>query len=92
MIPLNYPSSILSANALRPGAVLRELSLRQDRVPVDERVDLPEIQESFRVNFSDEARASGSGGLGNEAYRPPPGGANPETERKLQIYAQIAGL
>lgn len=92
MIPLNYPSSILSANALRPGALLRELSVRQDRVPLDERVDLPEIQESFRVNFSDEARASGSGGLGNEAYRPPPGGANPETERKLRMYALIAGL
>jgi hypothetical protein len=92
MIPLHYPSNLLSANALRPGAVLRELSVRQDRVPLDQRVDLPEIQESFRVNFSDEARASGSRGPVNEPYRPPQGGANPETERRLQIYAQIAGL
>lgn len=44
------------------GAILREFAMRQDRVPLDERVDLPEIQESYRVNFSDEALAASVNG------------------------------
>ena len=92
MIPFIYPSNLLSANALRAGSLLRELSTRQDRVPTDQRVDLPEIQESFRVSFSDEARANASSGPGNEPYRPPVVGANPETARKLRAYELIAGL
>lgn len=58
MIPLPYPAALQTIPAPRPGALLRELAVRQDRLPQDERIDLPEIQESFRVSFSDEARAA----------------------------------
>ncbi|WP_295006723.1 hypothetical protein [uncultured Dechloromonas sp.] len=92
MIPLTYPSNLLSAHAQRPGSLLREVAARQDRVPQDQRVDLPEIQESFRVSFSDEARAYESSGLGNEQYRQAPAGTPPENARKLRAYDTIAGL
>lgn len=91
MIPLAYPSNVLAAQAQRPGTLLRELAARQDRVAPDQRVDLPEIQESFRVSFSDEARASGSN-LGNEQPHSPPAASNPDTARKLRTYQAIAGL
>ena len=90
MIPLAYPSNVLAAQAQRPGTLLRELAARQDRVAPDQRVDLPEIQESFRVSFSDEARASGSS-LGNEQPHSPPAASNPDTARKLRTYQAIAG-
>lgn len=92
MIPLAYPSNVLAAQAQRPGTLLRELAARQDRVAPDQRVDLPEIQESFRVSFSDEAHASGSGSLGNEQPHSPPAASNPDTARKLRTYQAIAGL
>lgn len=38
--------------------LLREFVVRRDRIPLDERVDMPEIQESFRVALSDEAVAA----------------------------------
>jgi hypothetical protein len=66
---------------------LRELAPRQDRLPVDERIDLPEIQESFRVSFSDEARAASMGGVGNEV----PAG-NSVSDKRLDAYRAIAGL
>ncbi|NTV70616.1 MAG: hypothetical protein HGA71_10765 [Azonexaceae bacterium] len=66
----------------RAGVILREIATRSDRVPVAERVDLPEIQESFRVSFSNEARVQpasppdrqptrtdGLGPTGIDAYR-----------------------
>ncbi|WP_434515676.1 hypothetical protein AB6Q56_02820 [Dechloromonas sp. ARDL1] len=92
MIPLTYPTNLLSAYALRPGNLLREVAPRQDRVPQDQRVDLPEIQESFRVSFSDEARAYEANGLGNEQYRPVPADANPQIAQKLRAYEVVAGL
>lgn len=92
MIPLTYPSNLLSAYALRPGNLLREVAARQDRIPQDQRVDLPEIQESFRVSFSDEARAYESSGLGNEQYRQAPAGTTPENAQKLRAYDRVAAL
>ncbi len=92
MIPLTYPSNLLSANVLRHGSLLREVAGRQDRVPQDQRVDLPEIQESSRVSFSDEARAYDASGLGNEQYRQAPAGASQETAQKLRSYEVIADL
>ena len=87
MIPLPYPAALQTIPAPRPGALLRELAVRQDRLPQDERIDLPEIQESFRVSISDEARAAGMGGVGNEA----PAG-NSISDRRLEVYQAIAGL
>ena len=52
----------------RAGNILREVAPRADRVPADERVDLPEIQESFRVSFSDQVRVRHSD---NQPDRPP---------------------
>ena len=87
MIPLPYPAALQTIPAPRPGALLRELAVRQDRLPQDERIDLPEIQESFRVSFSDEARAAGMGSVGNE--RP---AGNSVSDRRLDAYRAIAGL
>lgn len=42
----------------QPGSVSRELSPRSDQLPVDAQVDLPEIQQSWKVSFSDDARAT----------------------------------
>lgn len=81
MLPI--PSLFLSNASQRVGAILREIAPRGDRPPVDDQVDLPEIQESFRVSFSDEsrlqsaanpsdrqpARATGLGPVGLDAYR-----------------------
>ena len=87
MIPLPTLPGLQAIPPSRPGALLRELAPRQDRLPVDERVDLPEIQESFRVSFSDEARAAGMSGAGNE--RP---AGNSVSDRRLDAYRAIAGL
>ena len=92
MIPVSYPSNHLSAYALRPGNLLREVATRQDRIPQDQRVDPPEIQESFRVSFSDETLADKVGDLGNEQHRQAPSAENPANTQKLQTYAVIAGL
>jgi len=67
--------------------LLRELAVRQDRLPQDERIDLPEIQESFRVSFSDEARAAGISGAGNETQA-----GNSVADRRLDAYRAIAAL
>lgn len=58
MLPIP-PQFTLNASQ-RTGAFLREIAPRVDRIPADDRVDLPEIQESFRVSFSEEARAQAS--------------------------------
>ena len=53
MIPSN--SSVNPLLSASRSILLREFVPRADRVPRDERVDVPEIQESARVNFSDAA-------------------------------------
>lgn len=56
---------------LRSGA-LREFAMRQDRLPADQQVDLPEIQESFRVSFSDAALAASAEGVRDVMQKPRP--------------------
>lgn len=87
MIPLPYPAALQTIPAPRPGALLRELAVRQDRLPQDERIDLPEIQESFRVSFSDEARAASITGARNETQA-----GNSVVDRRLDAYRAIAAL
>ncbi|MCK6406110.1 MAG: hypothetical protein L6Q60_08855 [Rhodocyclaceae bacterium] len=75
------------------GVVLREFAPRTDRVPRDLRVDTPEIQESFRVSFSDAALAAASGSVRDAAQRPTVTdegelGADP----RLLAYRRIAAL
>lgn len=87
MIPLPYPAALQTIPAPRPGTLLRELAVRQDRLPQDERIDLPEIQESFRVSFSDEARAASITGARNETQA-----GNSVADRRLDAYRAIAAL
>ena len=87
MIPLPTLPGLQAIPPSRPGALLRELAPRQDRLPVDERVDLPEIQESFRVSFSDEARAASITGARNETQA-----GNSVADRRLDAYRAIAAL
>ena len=54
---------------------------------MDERIDLPEIQESFRVSFSDEARAASITGARNETQA-----GNSVADRRLDAYRAIAAL
>jgi hypothetical protein len=58
---LSIPLVIQNNASTRASALLRDIAPRQDRVPVDDRVDLPEIQESFRVSFSDQTRVQHAG-------------------------------
>lgn len=78
-IPLTPPGTASS----RASALTHDIAPRQDRIPADDRVDLPEIQESFRISFSDQARVQhaanqtehqpyrheGLGPTGIDAYR-----------------------
>lgn len=69
------------------GAFTRELAPRQDRVANDQRIDTREIQESFRVSFSDAVRADATGATRDAAQTPvelvSPG---------IRAYQQIAAL
>ena len=86
MLPISY-INLANVPAFRSVQVRDGLVARQDRVPPAEQVDLPEIQESFRVSFSDEARAAGMSGAGNE--RP---AGNSVSDKRLDAYRAIAGL
>ncbi|GAA5174475.1 hypothetical protein GCM10025771_04280 [Niveibacterium umoris] len=70
-----------------PGLVrspwLRDLAIRRDRIPRDERADAPEIEEAFRVSFSDAVRA---------AAVPPPRDEVRVLDRRLRSYRDIAQL
>lgn len=73
--------------------VLRELAPRTDRIPRDQRVDVPEIQESFRVNFSNAALAAAIGPLRNAVLRPgftDSRGADPDP--RLLAYHRVGVL
>jgi len=74
---------------LRNG-VLREFVMRQDRIPNDQRVDLPEIQESFRVSFSNGALAAAAEESRNVLQKPGPTDEGGATELKLKAYVDIA--
>ncbi len=76
----------------RLGAVGRELAPRTDRLALDARVDLPEIQESWRVSFSDGARV-GPAVADREAGQAPAGERQARAVAvALASYRQIAEL
>lgn len=91
MLPLDKVPANPTQSPLRSG-VLREFILRQDRVARDQRVDLREIQESFRVSFSDEALAASSEGLRGILQKGRPADERGATELKLKAYQSIAAL
>lgn len=86
------PAGLPSVNNHR-SVVLRELAPRTDRIPPDQRVDVPEIQESFRVNFSNAALAAATAPVRNAAQRPgftETRGADPDP--RLLAYRRIEAL
>lgn len=87
-----HPLSVQQAAAAR-GPLLREFAPRADRVPADERVDAPEIQESYRVSFSSAVRAEAAAPVRDAAQRPTftetqGAGADP----RLALYRAVARL
>jgi hypothetical protein len=76
---------------LRSG-LLREFVMRQDRPSRDQRVDLPEIQESFRVSFSDAALAASAEGARSVLQKARPSDEQGATELKMRAYLAIAAL
>lgn len=89
--PIDRLPTQAGAPPLRSG-ILREFIMRQDRPAPDQRVDLPEIQESYRVSFSDAALAAASEHVRTVLQKPRPTDLQGETERQLQLYRAIAGL
>ncbi|MBP5985792.1 MAG: hypothetical protein KA538_01245 [Azonexus sp.] len=71
---------------------LREFVMRQDRIPRDQRVDLPEIQESTRVTFSDAALAASAEGTRNVVQKARPTDERGAAELQLRAYRAIASL
>lgn len=75
-----------SANPLR-STFWREISARQDRVTPDQRIDTREIQESFRVSFSNAVRADATGAMRDSAQTPVE-----FVSPAIRAYRQVAGL
>ena len=71
---------------------LRDVAMRQDRLPRDQRVDLPEIQESFRVSFSDAAMAASADNSRSVAQKAGPTDERGAYELQLRAYLAVAAL
>jgi hypothetical protein len=86
---MNIQNTLSGAANITPlrGAFLRELAPRQDRVAPDQRIDSREIQESFRVSFSNAVRADATGAT-RDAAQTPVELASPG----IRAYQQIAAL
>jgi hypothetical protein len=72
--------------------LFRDFAIPQDRVPRNQRIDLPEIQESFRVSFSEGALAASSEGSRNVMQKARPTDEGSAAELKLRSYMAIAAL
>ena len=83
MLPINF-LNLNNVPAFRSVQVRDGLVGRQDRLPASERLDLPEIQDSYRVSFSDAAKASEAMVL-RENSLPAPG-------EMARLYREIAAL
>jgi hypothetical protein len=81
----------LNPNPIRNN-FLREIFVSQNRLPRDQRVDLPEIQESFRVSFSEEALAASTEGARDVMQKARPSDEGGAAELKLRSYMAIAAL
>lgn len=92
MFSTPLPPPIPGNASLRPGSIGRELALRTDRPPADDVVDLPEIQQSDRVSFSDEARTLAAGGARDESPRQRATTIETRWRHALDTYRQIAAL
>lgn len=79
-------STGVAATSLARSPWLRDLAVRRDRVPVDERADMPEVEESARVSFSDAVRGGAVAAVRDAAQRGEP------VDTRLQRYREIARL
>lgn len=91
MLPLDRALSYSTATPLR-GALLREFIMRAERPARYQRVDLPEIQESFRVSFSDAALAASAEGARTVLQKARPTDEQGATELQLRAYLAVAAL
>ena len=91
MLILDRPTINAAQSPLRSG-VLREFVMRQDRPSRDQRVDLPEIQESFRVSFSDAALAASAEAACDVVQKARPTDERGAAELQLRAYLAIAAL
>lgn len=73
-------------------AALRDLFARPDRLPPEQRVDLPEIQESFRVSFSDAALAAAYEETRDTTQKTRPTDEPEATAFRLRAYQDVAAL
>lgn len=82
MISLDRPMGV-AVSSLARSPWLRDLALRRDRIPLDERADMPEIEEAFRVSFSDAVRTTAV---------PPQRDGMQAQDPRLRSYRDIARL
>lgn len=85
-LPTNPAATVVGSG------VLREFVMRQERPARDQRVDLPEIQESFRVSFSDAALAASAEGARSALQKARPSNEQSARELQLRSYLAIAAL
>lgn len=83
MLPIAY-LNLANVPAFRSVQVRDALMARQDRVPPADQLDLPEIQESFRVSFSDETRVGDAMPLRNAVTARP--------DDPTALYRQVDAL
>ncbi len=89
IITLN-PAGVPSLPANR-GILQREWTSRPERVPENQRIDLPEIAESYRVSFSEQAKSGASLALKNNTQNTSPAELA-QTGSNLAMYQRIAAL
>ena len=90
MLIQSYPFNINSGLPVNRGFLVRGLT--NPPTPLDEigRVDMPEIEASYRVSFSDEAQAAQTMGLKDSVQSAP---ADPlQQNSMLRLYQQVAGF
>ncbi|MBK7461867.1 MAG: hypothetical protein IPJ50_03355 [Betaproteobacteria bacterium] len=86
----SYPLNVPGGLPVNRGFLVRGLT--NPPTPLDEvgRVDMPEIEASYRVSFSDEAQAAQAMGLKDSVQSAPADLL--QQNSMLRLYQQVAGL
>lgn len=90
-MPVNFLPVPPAGRLTRPD-YLREAMLRGERPARDERIDRPEIQESYRVSLSDAVIVEAPSAPPEALRRPREEAVSPVAARALAAYATVAGL
>jgi hypothetical protein len=91
MLITTNPPSIAGQTTLVRSAGWRESVARQDRLAQDQRIDTPEIQQSYRVSFSSQVRVDAAGVTRGVVQAPVDFEAQSESPA-LRAYRQVAAL